>query len=130
MTLRAPARLRIARATRRLEAMTRFYHEGLGLEITGRFADHDGYSGVILAVQEGVELELTRHDSGRVGAAPDGDDLLVVYLPPAAVSQARNRLESLGCASVAPLNPYWRGRAVTFEDPDGWRVVFCDATRR
>jgi len=111
--------------------MTRFYQEGLGFEITDRFVDHDGYSGVILAIGDGVELELTRHDSGRVGAAPDGDDLLVLYLPSAsAVGLARNRLESLGYASVAPLNPYWRGRAVTFEDPDGWRVVFCDGANR
>lgn len=130
MTSRAPARLRIARATRRLATMTRFY-EGAGFEIVDRFADHDGYSGVIFAIQEGVELELTRHDSGRVGAAPDGDDLLVIYLPSAtAVALARNRLETLGHASVAPLNPYWRVRAVTFEDPDGWRVVFCDGANR
>ncbi|WP_425293855.1 hypothetical protein [Microvirga pakistanensis] len=24
-----------------------------------------------------------------------------------------------------PENPYWLGQSVTFEDPDGWRVVLC-----
>lgn len=128
---RMAVQLRIARATRRLAEMTRFYRDGLALEITDQFEDHDGYSGVVFALGVGVELELTRHTSGRIGAAPDGDDLLVLYLPSAAaIALARNRLESSGYASVAPLNPYWRGWAATFEDPDGWRVVLCDATDR
>jgi hypothetical protein len=35
------------------------------------------------------------------------------------------RLEALGHRPVEPENPYWRDKSVTFEDPDGWRVVLC-----
>lgn len=125
------ARVRIARATARLDAMTAFYRDGLGFEVSDAFGDHDGYSGVILAIHDGVELELTSHDRGRVGEWPDPDDLLVLYLPSQRhVDSIAARLERSGCARVEPLNPYWRGRAVTFADPDGWRVVICaDANR-
>jgi hypothetical protein len=34
-------------------------------------------------------------------------------------------MERLGHKEVEPENPYWRGRALTYEDPDGWRVVVC-----
>ena len=34
------------------------------------------------------------------------------------------RLERAGHHPVDPENPYWEGRALTYEDPDGWRVVF------
>ena len=126
-----PARVRIARATRRLETMTRFYRDGLGLEALERFSDHAGYSGVILGLTGGVEIEITRHARGRTAMPPDPDDLLVIYLPTARhVTCARERLERAGHASVEPLNPYWLDRAFTFEDPDGWRIVLCaDADR-
>ena len=61
-----------------------------------------------------------------VRRAPDPDDLLVLYLPSAVrLAQMRTRLERLGHACVQPMNPYWREKSVTFEDPDGWRVVLC-----
>ena len=119
--------IRIARATRRLESMTRFYRDGLGFPIVDHFTGHAGYSGVILAMHDRVELELTSHARGRTGARPDPDDLLVIHLATAAeVERIHRRLESLGHSSVTPLNPWWLVRAVTFEDPDGWRVVLCD----
>ena len=34
-------------------------------------------------------------------------------------------MEGLGHKEVEPENLYWRGRALTYEDPDGWRVVLC-----
>ena len=33
-------------------------------------------------------------------------------------------MSSLGYSPVPPENPYWTDRkALTYEDPDGWRVV-------
>ena len=29
--------------------------------------------------------------------------------------------------SVAPENPYWAEEGLTFEDPDGWRVIWMHA---
>ena len=34
-----------------------------------------------------------------------------------------NRLQQRGYDPVPPENLYWAEKGVTFEDPDGWRVV-------
>src|SRR5260370_42410000 len=36
---------------------------------------------------------------------------------------AIERLRDLEYAPVEPENPYWKEKSLTFEDPDGWRVV-------
>jgi catechol 2,3-dioxygenase-like lactoylglutathione lyase family enzyme len=42
--------LRLARPTDNLEAVLRFYRNGLGLELVASFADHAGFDGVMLAL--------------------------------------------------------------------------------
>lgn len=117
--------VRIARASRDLARAEMFYRRGLQLTLVDRFADHAGYDGVILALPGSAHLEITRHARGR-GASPDPDDLLVLYLPSAAqFARSCDRLARLGHDPVEPANPWWRDRAATFEDPDGWRVVLC-----
>jgi catechol 2,3-dioxygenase-like lactoylglutathione lyase family enzyme len=118
-------RVRIARASRDLIGAEKFYRQGLQFTLVDRFVNHAGYSGVILAMPGEAQLEITQHARGRA-AKPDADDLLVLYLPTAErLSRLRMRLERLGHASVQPANPYWLGGALTFEDPDGWRIVLC-----
>lgn len=117
--------LRVARPTDNIEAVTKFYRDGLGLEELFRFADHDGFDGVILGLPGGsYHLEFTHAHGHRVGRAPSADHLLVFYLPDewqwrAAVA----RLQESGHFPVPPFNPYWEGAGLTFEDPDGYRVV-------
>ena len=48
--MRAPAKLRVARPTDDLEAVARFYRDGLGFAELYRFADHDGFDGVMLGL--------------------------------------------------------------------------------
>jgi hypothetical protein len=53
--------------------------------------------------------------------APHPESLLVLYLgDDAAVRAVAARL---GREPVAPANPYWAQHGMTFEDPDGFRVV-------
>ena len=63
--------LRVARPTDDLEAVAKFYREGLGLKELYRFADHDGFDGVMLG-QHGApyHLEFTRAHGHRAGRAP------------------------------------------------------------
>jgi catechol 2,3-dioxygenase-like lactoylglutathione lyase family enzyme len=113
--------LRVARHTERLERLVEFYRDGLGLAEIGSFRDHDGYEGVFLEVPgTGAHLELTA--GGAHGApAPHPESLLVLYLgDEEAVLNVSTRL---GLDPVAPANPYWSEHGVTFEDPDGFRVV-------
>jgi catechol 2,3-dioxygenase-like lactoylglutathione lyase family enzyme len=126
----AVAQVRIARPTDQLEEAVRFYREGLGLPELFRFADHDGYDGVMIGLPgRTYHLEFTHNRRGSPCPAPSRDNLLVLYIPDAKqLAFVRDRLERLGHRPVAPENPYWRGKSVTFEDPDGWRVVLCETS--
>ena len=113
--------LRVARHTERLDALVRFYRDGLGLTELGGFQDHAGYEGVFLEVPgTGAHLELTA--GGAHGApVPHPETLLVLYLgDDEAVGAVAARL---AVEPVAPANPYWAEHGLTFEDPDGFRVV-------
>ncbi len=118
--------LRCARHTNRLEEIVRFYGDGLGLPEVGRFAGHDGYEGVFLAIP-GTEahLEFTRggpHDP----PTPHPETLVVLYLgSDEAVARACERVSG---EPVEPSNPYWKAHGVTLVDPDGFHVVLVPAS--
>ncbi len=118
--------LRIARPTDNLEALLPFYREGLGLSLLFRFEDHDGFDGMMLGRETApYHFEFTRRRGHVVGRAPTQDNLLVFYLPdPEEWSAAVKRMQNAGFTPVASLNPYWDREGVTFEDPDGYRIVF------
>ena len=43
-------------------------------------------------------------------------------------SAVRQVAARLGVAPVTPANPYWAEHGITFEDPDGFRVVLVPET--
>lgn len=123
------AHLRIARPTDDLPAVVRFYCDGLGFDVLYQFQGHDGFDGAMLGHRGApYHLEFTCKVGHKVGQAPTADNLLVFYLPDAAIwRQAVDRLEKTGHAPVAAFNPYWDRKGLTFEDPDGYRVVLQNA---
>ncbi len=125
----AGAHLRVARPTDDLDALVRFYRDGLGFTVLGEFRDHDGFDGVMLGHPgAGYHLEFTRKEGHRAGKAPTEDHLLVFYLPdPAAWRRAVDRLARCGYEPVPAFNPYWDRQGRTFADPDGYRVVLQNA---
>jgi catechol 2,3-dioxygenase-like lactoylglutathione lyase family enzyme len=120
--------VRVARPTDRLDDVVRFYRDGLGLRIIGSFEGHAGYSGVMLGLpNRPYHLEFTQHVDGSPCPAPSKDNLLVFYIPDGgAVDTLVARMKHAGYSPVPPENPYWAERGVTFEDPDGWRVVLMN----
>jgi catechol 2,3-dioxygenase-like lactoylglutathione lyase family enzyme len=124
-----PAHLRVARPTDDLDAVVRFYRDGLGLDVLSEFKGHDGFDGVMLGrAGAGYHLEFTRREGHRAGTAPTEDNLLVFYLPDRAEWQrAIDRLERHGYWPVPAFNPYWDRQGKTFADPDGYRVVLQNA---
>lgn len=122
-------KLRVARATDDLEAMIRFYRDGLGLAVLCRFEDHDGFDGVMLGHPDApYHLEFTRAHGHPAGRAPGPENLLVFYLPERAAWQAAiDAMEAAGFPRVSAINPYWDAAGATFEDPDGYRVVLQNA---
>jgi catechol 2,3-dioxygenase-like lactoylglutathione lyase family enzyme len=120
---------RVARPTDDLDAVLRFYRDGIGLEVIASFENHVGFDGVMLGLPgAGYHLEFTHHRGQLVGRAPTRDNLLVFYIPDLAAWQAAvERMRSHGYLPVPSYNPYWDERGATFEDPDGYRVVFQNA---
>jgi len=121
--------MRVARPTDDLEAVTRFYRDGLGLDVIASFADHAGFDGVMFGHAGGTyHLEFTHQHGHSVGRAPTADNLLVFYLPERGEwEQAVQRMIDQGYAPTPSYNPYWDVNGKTFEDPDGYRVVLQNA---
>ncbi|WP_067666235.1 VOC family protein [Nocardia miyunensis] len=120
------AQVRIARPTDKLGQVEEFYAKGLGLPVLYRFENHAGYSGLMLGLPEdGCHLEFTSHEHGSPCPAPTRDNLLVLYFHgDARMFEVVEHLAAAGHEPVDAENPYWAGvGALTFEDPDGWRVV-------
>jgi len=124
----ATAHLRVARPTNNIEALLPFYCDGLGFEVLLKFAEHEGFDGIMLG-HKGVayHLEFTRNRAHDAGRAPTQDNLLVFYLPDGdAYLTAVSRIEGAGFPAVVSFNPYWDRYGKTFEDPDGYRVVLAN----
>jgi catechol 2,3-dioxygenase-like lactoylglutathione lyase family enzyme len=122
-------KLRVARPTDNLDALIRFYRDGLGLEILFRFEDHDGFDGIMLG-RPGApyHFEFTHAHGHSTGRAPTQDNLLIFYLPDRAEWEASvQSMKSAGFRPIAAFNPYWDRNGVTFEDPDGYRIVLQHA---
>ena len=125
---KAATQVRVARPTDQLEALVAFYGEGLGLDELERFTDHAGYDGVIFGLPDrSYQLEFTQHADGGPSPRPSRDNLLVFYVPDVRAGQeVAYRLTRLGHHPVEAENPWWEKiDAITFEDPDGWRIVIA-----
>ncbi|RKI41548.1 VOC family protein [Corallococcus sp. AB004] len=122
-------KLRVARPTRDLDAVVRFYRDGLGFEVLGGFEDHEGFDGVMLGhAGAPYHLEFTVEHGHEAPRAPSEDHLLVFYVPdPEAWAERVRCMEAAGFAPVRSRNPYWDANGRTFEDPDGYRVVLQQA---
>ena len=109
MTL--PPQLRIARPVLDLIASADMYCRGLGLQVIGRFEDHDGFDGVIVGVSgSSYHFEFTRCRSHPVAPCPTPEDLLVLYVPEHAEWQTRSdNMLTAGFKLVPSFNPYWDG---------------------
>lgn len=121
--------LRVARPSDHLDEVMRFYTDGVGLKELGSFRDHGGFDGVMLGIPGApYHLEFTRKHGHAAGPAPTPDNLLVFYLPDEQEwRQAIERMTKAGYEPIPSFNPYWDRAGKTFEDPDGYRVVFQNA---
>jgi catechol 2,3-dioxygenase-like lactoylglutathione lyase family enzyme len=121
--------LRVARPTNDLAALLPFYRDGLGFAVIGQFAGHAGFDGLMLGHPGApYHLEFTVQRGHRAPACPSPEHLLVLYLPAAEQWQAAvDGMRRAGFAPVPAHNPYWDQHGLTFQDPDGYRVVLQQA---
>lgn len=119
--------IRISRPTNDLDSLLHFYCRGMGFEVLLRFPeDSAGYSGVVLGLPGcQTHLEFCTHPNGFENCqAPTRDNLLVFYLHSSvSLDQIARHMRALGYPTVPATNPHWETIGITFEDPDGWRVV-------
>lgn len=111
-----------------------FYIDGLGLQVLFSFTEHAGFNGMMLGHPNApYHLEITTHHSSDSNAtqnvhAPSQDNLLVFYITDRAEWEAAvTRMRNAGFEPVKAFNPYWDAQGLTFEDPEGWRVVLQNA---
>jgi catechol 2,3-dioxygenase-like lactoylglutathione lyase family enzyme len=117
-------KFRIARHTTDLNRIIDFYGRVLGLTILAEFKNHQNYDGVFLGIPgAGWHLEFTVSDIVPVHFLDD-DDLLVFYAESVAeFNTIKERFIANRVKPVTPKNPYWTKNGITFEDPDGFRIV-------
>jgi len=116
--------VRIARATNRLDEVAAFYRDVLGFEVLSRFADHEGFDGVMIGqLGDSMHFEFTRQQGTNVADQPSPEDLVVLYFDYAEWSEVEARIAIAGVAVVPSHNPYWDRHGITIEDPEGYRVV-------
>lgn len=121
-------RLRIARHTTNLQAITNFYVNVLGLKVIGKFEDHNGYNGVFIGLPNtGWHLEFTT-SAHAPQHQPDEDDLLVFYQETAEECEVmKQNFKDHNIVPVVAKNPYWNENGTTYPDPDGYNVVIAIA---
>lgn len=124
-------KFRVARHTADLSRMISFYRDILGLEVLGKFKDHQQYDGVFLGLKDADwHLEFTTSPEQPVHA-PDEDDLLVFYADSATeLEQFKDKFKASNIAETEPKNPYWKENGVTYTDPDGFRIVIALARNK
>lgn len=116
--------IRLARPSRDLGRAERFWVDGLGLEVLDRIGpDAEGGHALLMLGWPGAAWHLELVDAPAVAAAPSEEDLLVLYLGGPIDEDVIARLERAGGRRVPARNPYWDRWGVTFEDPDGYRLV-------
>jgi catechol 2,3-dioxygenase-like lactoylglutathione lyase family enzyme len=122
-------KLRVARPTNNLAALRNFYVEGLGMSELYSFTDHAGFDGLMVGhPQAPYHLEFTRQAGHVVPGAPTAENLLIFYLPELAIWEAAvAQMQAHGYQPVAAHNAYWDRQGLTFEDPDGYRIVLQHA---
>jgi catechol 2,3-dioxygenase-like lactoylglutathione lyase family enzyme len=125
----SPPRFRVARPSRDLEMVQRFYTRALGFQVLAAFTGHHGIDGIILGHPAWpYHLEFTRRREDPIRPRPTEEDLLVFYLPePSLWSEVVRRCHDVGASFVTSSNPYWDEHGVTLEDPDGYRIVLQQA---
>ena len=115
---------RVARHTDSLEPIIKFYRDLLGLEVIGKFINHNKYDGVFIG-KEGLHwhLEFTTSNQSPKHLT-DKDDLLVFYLDTEEeYNLLKRKFNDNGLSSVQSKNPYWNNNGTTYIDPDGFRIV-------
>jgi len=122
------AQVCIARPTARFDEVIAFYRDGLGLPVLFQFDEGGAKGGMVGLPGSGHHLEFIQpaNASEMQFDAPNKLHALVLHMPESANADRLSQiLQARGLTPVTPGNPYWIGRSVVYEDPDGWPIVLA-----
>ena len=118
---------RYARHTNNLEKIKNFYTLVLGLDLLGKFENHNDYNGIFLGNEnENWHLEFTQTNE-IVHHSFNEDDILVFY--PNSKTEYVKILETIQNCDIKFIeskNPYWNENGKMILDPDGFRVIISN----
>ena len=122
-------KLRVARPTNDVAALRKFYVEALGMSELYAFVQHDRFDGLMVGHPLApYHLEFTSQAGHVAARSSSPEHLLVFYYPEQAAWEAAViQMRAHGYQPVPAYNPYWDQQGLTFEDPDGYRVVLQQA---
>src|SRR5690348_10569682 len=117
--------MRVARACRDIDELTRQYTLGLGLEVLSSWRDHEGFDGAVLGhVHAPWHLEFIHDRQAEPPPPPHEEQLLVFYLADPGEWESRcAAMLAAGFTVVGNGNPYWERNGRTFVDAEGGRTV-------
>ena len=118
---------RFARHTNNLEKLKYFYTVILGLEILGKFENHNGYDGIFLGKSDlNWHLEFTQ-TFDKVQSSFNDDDNLVFYPNnQLEFNELLKRIDENCVPIIKAKNPYWNENGKMILDPDGYRIVISN----
>lgn len=93
------------------------------MQVLWRSPASGGEHGLLMLGWPEATWHLELVDDPSLTPTPTEEDLLVLYLGNAVAAATVRRLVEAGGREVQARNPYWNEWGVTFEDPDGYRIV-------
>jgi catechol 2,3-dioxygenase-like lactoylglutathione lyase family enzyme len=112
--------LRVARHTERLDEVVAFYRDGIGLTEIGGFRDQMATTACSSRCPAAAPTRADGRRPARCAGAASG---VAARALPRRRKAVRTVAARLGVDPTPPANPYWAEHGVTFQDPDGFRVV-------
>lgn len=118
-------KFRYARHTNKLNVLTDFYTNIIGLELLGAFKNHEGFDGVFIGLKnKDWHLEFTQTE-GKVNNKLDEDDLLILYPNIIHFNIIKEMVFKNNIPILKAKNPYWDTNGITIYDPDQYRVIIA-----
>lgn len=116
--------LRVARHTNNINKILDFYTKIIGLDLLGKFKNHDNYDGIFLGKKnENWHLEFTTSIE-QANHYFDEDDCLIFYVNTKnEYDEIIHRIHQNNISIINSKNPYWNLNGLNIKDPDGLNVI-------
>jgi len=115
---------RLARHTKDIEKLSKFYCSILGLKILGYFEDHNNYDGVFVGLENrDWHIEFTQSNDHPIHTSDDDDTLVFYPTTKESYTQIVKNINANNIEILKSKNPYWDENGILIKDPDGFNII-------